>query len=43
MANSSGNNADNVLNGTAADDRIVGQGGNDTINGGDQRYRLDQR
>ena len=33
MAIISGNNADNVLNGTADDDRIVGQGGNDTING----------
>lgn len=35
MANISGNNGDNILNGTADDDRIVGQGGNDTINGND--------
>jgi len=33
MAIISGNNADNVLNGAADDDRIVGQGGKDTING----------
>lgn len=35
MAIISGNNADNVINGTADADRIIGQGGNDTINGGD--------
>ena len=32
MAIVSGNNADNILNGTAEDDHIVDQDGNDTIN-----------